>query len=250
MARRRELAQTAEERSCTKFPVYGNAGSGTTWRPAGRDPIQGSVQGPRVIVTRQARVRAACQARPRKNTETHERGQVSDRDKKEKEREREKKRMRDNGGIKNEEKCQTRIMEKLRRGTERKREREKEQTARRGNQPQKKLTELGDADERSFTRRRLNLMTVGLTREVQDHRKTPIASRRVQKRRGKARWNKGTKARNGALGAYNNNNNISRRYSRVTHRRSSGCLCCSRRRCCTHRDPWSFSRSRAPRTAP
>lgn len=123
MARRRELAQTAEERSCTKFPVYGNAGSGTTRRPAGRDPIQGSVQGPRVIVTRRTRVRAACQARPRKNTETHERGQVSDRDKKEKEREREKKRMRDNGGIENKEKCQMRIMEKLRRGTERKRER-------------------------------------------------------------------------------------------------------------------------------
>lgn len=34
-----------------------------------------------------------------------------------------------------------------------------------------------------------------------------------------------------------------------THRRSSGCLCCSRRRCCMYRDPWSFSRSGAPRSA-
>lgn len=158
MARRRELAQTAEERSCTKFPVYGNAGSSTTRRPAGRDPIQGSVQGPRVIVTRRTRVRAACQARPRKNTETHERGQVSDRDKeKERKREREKadeRQWRDQERGEMSDADNREIKARNRKGE---REREKEQTARRGNQPQKKLTELGDADERSFTRRRLDL---------------------------------------------------------------------------------------------
>lgn len=75
-AKERDFARTAEERSCTKFPVYGDASSGTE---AGRSIGRRIDPGPRVIVT--SRVdRAAARhdrprdKRPRKNTETHERG--------------------------------------------------------------------------------------------------------------------------------------------------------------------------------
>lgn len=87
MVRRKERARTAEERSCTKFPVYGNASSGTEAGWSVDLSIDRGSEGPRVIVTTAGRPR---DKRLRKNTETHERDirYASDREETEKEKKR------------------------------------------------------------------------------------------------------------------------------------------------------------------
>lgn len=148
-ARRRGTSREPRKKGRARnFPYMGTRVRAR--RPAGRRSIGRRIDpGPRVIVTSRVDRAAARHDRPRKNAETHERGQG----KRPGERDGKRTAIRDNGEIGNKEKCQKQVKKGIK--YERERERGNKQREKKMSEKERNATgleETRDADERSFER--------------------------------------------------------------------------------------------------